>query len=147
MFSLRSQVITFAIAALSAAVVKAESHTVSFINNCGYGLPTLEQGGESIGINENYTYINDGPLTNAVAYLDTGDCGFYGSGCTSFDFTLENGDSSAIYALNGYNVPGGFQYYHGCSGSFNCTNENCGDLLIQEIDCSANNVDIRFTFC
>lgn len=98
MFSFRTLV---SVSLLAIAVgVKAESHTISFTNNCGYGtvsLPLREivtiliwqarfqptlilQGGTVASTGGAYT--SGGPIYGAIAYLQTGSCGFNGEGCT-----------------------------------------------------------------
>ncbi|KAJ7108148.1 hypothetical protein C8R44DRAFT_884914 [Mycena epipterygia] len=68
--------------------VRAETHTIHFINNCGFGTPTLVQGSNVLstgGTNLNFgnarTCIEYDPhldfttngLIDAIAYLQTGE--------------------------------------------------------------------------
>ncbi|KZV63020.1 glycopeptide [Peniophora sp. CONT] len=159
MFSLR----LFASAALLAAVssVSAESHTVSFTNKCGYGTPTLiSQSGSVLSTGGAYTV--NGQLIGAIAYLQTGSCGFNGDGCTMVETTLKNpttagsGSSTDItlIAPHAFSVTTGFGYYSGCDGAgADCTNANCAtafhvstDTQVQ-VACQTDNVNLAITFC
>jgi len=150
---------------IAAAIVGAvaESHTVSFTNNCGYGTPTLIQGGTVLSTGSPYT--SSGPLGAAIAYLQTGSCGFNGEGCTMVELSLYNPDtdnnmiSSADVTLippHAFSVTSGFGFYNGCDGTGNdCTSASCcptgafctsTDYQAQR-QCSSDNVDIAITFC
>ncbi|KAF9047790.1 glycopeptide [Panaeolus papilionaceus] len=156
----------FSFKAISAALVlavigaHAETHTVHFDNRCGRGTPTLIQGGRVLSTGGDFT-IN-GPLTAAIAYLQTGNCGFNGDGCTLLETTLINptspgsGSSTDISLISPhtFSVPTGFGYYNGCNGAgADCTSANCptafhkpDDTHVQ-VACQANNVNLAITFC
>ncbi|KAI5123129.1 hypothetical protein M0805_000832 [Coniferiporia weirii] len=148
---------TFVLAVIGA---RAESHTVSFVNNCGTGTPTLIQNGNVLSTGGSVT-IN-GPLTAAIAYLQTGSCGFNGEGCTLIETTLQNpttagsGSSSDISLISphSFSVSSGFGYYNGCDGAgADCTSADCstafhssGDTQVQ-VACQVDNVNLSITFC
>ncbi|KAJ6468507.1 hypothetical protein C8R47DRAFT_1223308 [Mycena vitilis] len=164
MFSIKAA--TFALLAVAVGNVAAESHTVTFTNNCGYGTPTLIQGASVLSTGGAYTI--GGPLNAAIAYLQTGkwlvvrSCGFNGEGCTMIETTLKNpvtagGGSSTDITLispHAFSVTTGFGYYNGCDGAgADCTNANCatafhssGDTQVQ-VACQTNNVNLAITFC
>ncbi|KAF5355026.1 hypothetical protein D9756_005602 [Leucocoprinus leucothites] len=150
-----------AVAALSAAqVVSAERHTVTFDNRCGFGTPTLIQGGNVLSTGGAYTV--NGPLTAAIAYLQTGSCGFNGDGCTLVEVTLINptspgsGSSADISLIppHTFSVTSGFGYYNGCDGTgTDCTSASCPMAFRKpedtwaQVACQANDVNIAITFC
>ncbi|KAI5115886.1 hypothetical protein M0805_001980 [Coniferiporia weirii] len=70
---------------LAVAGARAESYTISFLNDCGFGTPTLVQNGIVLSTGEAVTV--NGPTT-AIAYLQTGSCGLNGEGCTVVEITL-----------------------------------------------------------
>ncbi|KAJ3500448.1 hypothetical protein NLJ89_g9790 [Agrocybe chaxingu] len=112
-------------ALLAAAVigVRAETHTIHFDNRCGFGTPTLIQGGNVLSTGADYTV--DRPIFGAIAYLQTGNCGFNGERCTLIETTLVNptspgGGSSTDISLippHSFSVTSGFGYYNGCDGA------------------------------
>ncbi|VDB98556.1 unnamed protein product [Peniophora sp. CBMAI 1063] len=58
--------------------VRAETHTISFVNNCGFGTPTLvSQSGVILSTGAPYTA--NGEIVGAIAYLQTGACGLNGT--------------------------------------------------------------------
>ncbi|KZV76447.1 glycopeptide [Peniophora sp. CONT] len=142
------------------AGVRAESHTVSFSNNCGHGTPTLRsQSGAVLSTGSAFT-IN-GPLIGAIAYLQTGPCGANGENCVLVETTLKNpttpgsGSSTDLSLIppHAFQITTGFRYTNGCSGSADCTGPNCpqafhnpGQTGVQ-VPCQVNNVDLVITFC
>ncbi|KAF8993005.1 Glp-like protein [Cyathus striatus] len=130
------------------AGVHAETHTVHFINKCGFGTPTLIQGPNVLSTGDDYT--SNGPLTAAIAYLQTGSCGFNGEGCTLIELTLINPTSpgsvsSADISLippYAFSVASGFGYFDGCDGAGLTPGQNDRQVL-----CQANNVNLAITFC
>ncbi|KAK7687771.1 hypothetical protein QCA50_008990 [Cerrena zonata] len=144
----------------TAAYVYAESHTVVFVNDCGFGTPLLKaQDGTTLSTGGTFT-IN-GPLIGAIAFLQTGSCSDKGEGCTIVEITLQNpttpgnGSSVDINFLppdHTFSGPTGFGYFNGCDGAgADCTTPNCptpfphqGPL---EVDCDADNVNLAVTFC
>ncbi|KAF9445928.1 hypothetical protein P691DRAFT_784589 [Macrolepiota fuliginosa MF-IS2] len=152
---------TFAAAVLAAvSTVKAESHTVTFDNRCKFGTPTLIQAGRVLSTGGAFT--TNGPLTAAIAYLQTGNCGFNGERCTLVETTLRNptspgsGSSTDLSLIppHTFSVTSGFGYFNGCNGAgADCTNANCptafhnpNDTFVQ-VACQVNDVDLVITFC
>ncbi|KAF8872448.1 hypothetical protein CPB84DRAFT_1737614 [Gymnopilus junonius] len=128
-----------------AVCVRAETHTVHFTNLCGFGTPTLIRGPNVLSTGGDFT-IN-GPLTGAIAYLQTGN--FNGEGCTLIETMLINptspgsGSSSDISLIppHSFSVTSGFGYFGGCDGAgADCNNPNCntafhnsGDNFVQVV--------------
>ncbi|KAF8993011.1 Glp-like protein [Cyathus striatus] len=142
------------------AGVYAETHTVHFDNRCGFGTPTLIQGPNVLSTGGDFTA--GGPLTAAIAYLQTGGCGFNGEGCTLIELTLINptspgsGSSADISLIppHAFSVTSGFGYFNGCDGAgADCTNPSCPTAFFQpdqtdrQVACQANNVNLAITFC
>ncbi|CAK5270758.1 unnamed protein product [Mycena citricolor] len=139
---------------------RGESHTVSFVNKCGFGTPTLIQGPNVLSSGAPFT--SNGPLVAAIAYLQTGACGFNGDGCTMVETTLVNPTSPGagsstdltLIAPHSFSVTTGFGYYNGCDGAgADCTGPDCPtafkvstDNQVQ-VQCEANNVNLAITFC
>ncbi|KAF9820826.1 hypothetical protein IEO21_01053 [Rhodonia placenta] len=161
---------TFAVAVVTAAFavkVNAETHTVSFTNECctdrycsqpyllgENGEIVLSTGGES--------YTSDGPLVDLIsdAFLMIrshfiGSCGDSGEGCTVVNATLTNTGSSVSLELTppyAFSVTTGFGFYNGCDGGFDCTSVECTEPYGVSpgpisVECSAPNVDLAITFC
>ncbi|KAJ7166541.1 hypothetical protein C8R43DRAFT_1095044 [Mycena crocata] len=156
-FSLKSTAV--ALLALAASVT-AERHIVTFANNCGRGTPMLIQGPNVLSRGEAHTV--NGPLNSAIAYLQTGSCGFNGDGCTMVEITLKNpttpgGGSSTDLTLippHAFSVTTGFGYYNGCDGAgADCTSGNCPTAFHVSTDthvqvaCQTNDVNLVVTFC
>ncbi|KAF8142358.1 hypothetical protein K438DRAFT_1922583 [Mycena galopus ATCC 62051] len=146
---------SLALLALAISNVHAETHTVHFTNLCGFGTPTLIQGPNVLSTGGDYT--SNGPLISAIAYLQTGSCGFNGEGCTLVETTLSNGFSSTDISLippHAFSVTSGFGYYNGCDGAgADCQEPNCpqafesSDQTYKQVGCSVANVDLAITFC
>ncbi|KAJ6457933.1 hypothetical protein C8R45DRAFT_1221709 [Mycena sanguinolenta] len=171
------------VAALTAIVFAAgqalaETHTVSFANKwalhpslCGHLLrlaavatarsPTLiGQGGAVLSTGGAYT--SNGPLIGAIAYLQTGSCGFNGEGCTLVETTLVNptspgsGSSSDLSLIppHAFSVATSFNYDGACaSAGADCNNANCNtafhnpdDTWVQ-VACQEDNANLMITFC
>ncbi|KAI1786082.1 glycopeptide [Ganoderma leucocontextum] len=150
-FSLSTAVV--ALAALVGTVV-GETHTVHFSNNCRFGIPTLIQGGVILS-NGGTDYVSNGPLSSAIAYLQTGSCGFNGENCTLIETTLVNTATLDSGSLTGisllsphkFSVPTGFNYFNGCNGAgADCTSQNC-PAQSAPVSCKADNVNLNITFC
>ncbi|KAF8142353.1 hypothetical protein K438DRAFT_686312 [Mycena galopus ATCC 62051] len=132
-----------------------ETHTVSFVNKCGFGTPTLIEGGNVLSTGGDYT--GDGPLISAIAYLQAGECGFNGEGCTVVETTLSNASSFTDISLippYAFSVTTGFGYYNGCDGAGeDCTNPDCSlpfgnpSQPFPQVTCSAPNVNLAIIFC
>ncbi|KAF9523718.1 Glp-like protein [Crepidotus variabilis] len=153
----------FILATVFAAVqVFAERHVVHFDNRCGRGTPTLIQGPNVLSTGGDY--VSNGPLRSAIAYLQTGNCGFNGEGCTLVETTLVNptspgsGSSTDVSLIppHSFSVTSGFGYYNGCDGvGADCTSANCPpDQAFHKSDdfqaqraCQANDVNLAITFC
>ncbi|KAH7926148.1 hypothetical protein BV22DRAFT_1033167 [Leucogyrophana mollusca] len=153
---------TLALMIFSALIsgARAESHTITFTNNCKYGTPTLVQNGNILSTGGAYT--NDGPIEAAIAYLQTGACGLNGESCTMVETTLVNpttagsGSSTDITLIppHEFSVTTGFGYYNGCDGAgADCTDADCttafhsSDQTWVQVPCQADNVDLAITFC
>ncbi|KLO16767.1 glycopeptide [Schizopora paradoxa] len=151
--------IALAVAA-AIAVVNAETHTVHFQNNCGFGTPTLVQNGNILSTGGDFT--SNGPLISAIAYLQTGGCGLNGEGCTLIETTLVNptspgsGSSTDISLIppHTFSVTSGFGYFDGCDGAgADCTSPSCStafmnpDQTNRQVACQSDNVNLAITFC
>ncbi|KZV61346.1 hypothetical protein PENSPDRAFT_678587 [Peniophora sp. CONT] len=147
----------FLVAAFAAiSSVRAESHTITFTNNCGYGTPTLSQNFNVLSTGAPYTA--NGPFEAAIAYLDTGNCGFDGSDCLIVETTLKNGAVSStdlsLISPHTFSATTGFGYYSGCDGSgAQCSGSDCStafhsstDYQVQ-VQCQSDNVNLAITFC
>ncbi|KAJ7605191.1 glycopeptide [Roridomyces roridus] len=145
--------------AFAVSAVRGESHTVTFVNKCGKGMPRLIQGSSTLSTGAAHTV--NGPLIGAIAYLQTGSCGFNGESCTMVETTLKNpttpgsGSSTDItlIAPHKFSVTTGFKYTNGCSTGADCTSASCKtafhvstDTQVQ-VACQANNVNLEITFC
>ncbi|KAF8171036.1 hypothetical protein K438DRAFT_1773443 [Mycena galopus ATCC 62051] len=127
------KVAVLAVIAIVAGQALAESHTVTFDNHCGRGTPMLiGQGGQTLSTGGAYT--SNGPLIGAIAYLQTGSCGFNGEGCTLVETTLVNpsapgsGSSTDLSLIppHSFSVTTGFGYTGGCApAGADCNNANC----------------------
>ncbi|KAF9254736.1 hypothetical protein L218DRAFT_1009356 [Marasmius fiardii PR-910] len=150
-----------AVAAL-AGTAAAERHTITMINRCGRGTPTLVRQGNIVSTGAPYTANEAIPAT--IAFLQTGECDrLNGSGCMTCELTLKNPDPNApgsgssvdismIPPLK-FNVPISFQYTGGCSNGASCPDPNCHDAFRTPTDyfaqraCQANDVNLQITFC
>ncbi|KAI5115141.1 hypothetical protein M0805_008175 [Coniferiporia weirii] len=139
---------------------RAESHEVVFTNKCGYGTPMLIQGPNVLSTGQSVT-IN-GPLISAIAYLQTGSCGFNGEGCTLIETTLQNptspgsGSSTDISLIppHAFSVASGFGYFSGCDGAgADCTYAGCPTAFYEpddttvQVACQVDNVNLAISFC
>ncbi|KAI0081909.1 hypothetical protein K474DRAFT_1013834 [Panus rudis PR-1116 ss-1] len=148
--------------AAGAAVSAAEQHIVRFQNSCGRGTPTLIQGAKTLSTGKDFT--SNGPLISAIAYLQTGQCGFNGEKCATIELTLKDPDPgspgsgssvdiSLIPPLS-LNVPVSFSYFGGCDGTgASCETNGCksafakpDDTFVQ-VACQTKNVNVLVTFC
>jgi len=150
---------TVGFVAAVAAGVMGESHTVTFQNRCGRGTPQLIQAGNVLSSGAPFT--SNGPLSAAIAYLQTGQCLLNGEKCTTAELTLKNptspgaGSSADISLIppHAFSVATGFTYNNGCSNGTDCTNANCPlafrkpDDNFAQIQCEANNAGLLITFC
>ncbi|EIW85683.1 hypothetical protein CONPUDRAFT_150482 [Coniophora puteana RWD-64-598 SS2] len=150
-------VYTVVVAALAfASNVAAESHRVTFTNNCGKGSPKfLYQGNSSPG----GARTIQGELNGGIAWLSGADgCENNGVNCGAVEFTLQNtGYSQADITLEPegnhlYKYPLGFNFIDGCSDGLHCGSANCAEAShsppqVPLKDCQANNCGIHITFC
>ncbi|EKM58954.1 uncharacterized protein PHACADRAFT_249086 [Phanerochaete carnosa HHB-10118-sp] len=142
------------------AGVNAESHTVTFVNNCGFGTPLLKANGQTLSTGGSVTF--GGSLISAIAFLQTGSCGDNGEGCTLIETTLVNptspgsGSSTDISLIppHSFSVTSGFGYFDGCDGAgADCTDANCPDAFHTsgqtgvQVACQSDNVNLAITFC
>ncbi|KAI0027429.1 glycopeptide [Vararia minispora EC-137] len=140
--------------------VHAESHMIIFDNRCGYGTPMLKANGQTLSTGG--AYISNGPLTAAIAYLQTGTCGDNGENCVTVETTLVNptspgsGSSTDLSLIppHAFSVPTGFGYFNGCDGAGAlCASGSCPTAFFQPSDtqvqvaCQTNNVNLAITFC
>ncbi|KII92021.1 hypothetical protein PLICRDRAFT_172178 [Plicaturopsis crispa FD-325 SS-3] len=147
------------VASLAVGQVGAESHTVSFVNNCGTGTPLLKANQVTLS-SGTADYVSNGPLSAAIAYLDTG-CGENGQGCVTVETTLINptspgaGSSTDISLISplAFNVAISFAYKDGCTNGASCTSADCPDAFHSTTDysalrqCEADNAGLVVTFC
>ncbi|KAF7351754.1 Glycopeptide [Mycena sanguinolenta] len=159
---------TLAMIVVAAGKALAESHTVTFENNCGFGTPTLiRQGSVIVGqgdviLSTGDPYTSDGPLTGAIAYLQTGSCGLNGENCTTVETTLVNPTSPGTGSISditlvpphAFSVPTGFGYLGACSGAgADCTSANCDTAFrfptdhSEAVACEADDADLVILFC
>ncbi|GJE97621.1 glycopeptide [Phanerochaete sordida] len=131
----------------------AETHTVIFVNNCGFGTPLLKANGQTLSTGQTVSF--DGPLLSAFAFLQTGSCGDNGESCTLVETTLRNPTSPGLGSVSdislipphSFSVASGFEYFNGCDGAgADCTSNSCvtafhgpGDPPVQ-VPCEADNV-------
>ncbi|KAJ7176365.1 hypothetical protein C8R43DRAFT_867758, partial [Mycena crocata] len=97
-------------------------------------------------------FRTNGPLISAIAYLQTGACGFNGEGCTLLETTLSNGFSSTDVSLippHTFSVTTGFGYFNGCDGvGADCTHPDCPEAFenseetFKQKGCSAADVNL-----
>lgn len=143
-----------------ALLVKSESHTIYFQNNCGHGTPTLVKDGHVLSTGQDYT--SRGSFSSAIAYLQTGSCLLNGESCTIVEMTLQNptcpgcGSSVDLSLIppHEFSVPTAFTYCGGCDclgascDTAECSNafRNPNDNQVQ-VQCEENNVDLLITFC
>ncbi|KAI6028957.1 hypothetical protein EDC04DRAFT_2898909 [Pisolithus marmoratus] len=157
-----SLVFAFAISFFFAVGASAESHTVKFVNQCGFGTPALMYNGNNVLSGDQYT--SNGPFSG-IAYLQTGEgyCNTNGENCTLMEMTLINptcagcGSSADISLISphAYSVETSFAYYNGCDGvGQTCASPDCTqsaffvptDTFVQK-ECQTNDVDLLISFC
>ncbi|OSX66380.1 hypothetical protein POSPLADRAFT_1038599 [Postia placenta MAD-698-R-SB12] len=152
-----------AAALFATASVRAETHTITFINQCGYGTPQLIQGANILSTGE--PYVSNGPFDSAISYLQTGGCGFNGEDCTLLEMTIANavvagGGPSADISLispHSFSVWSSFAYY-GASGGCDYTGANCAaancpqafyysDETQVQVACQEDDINLLIAFC
>ncbi|KZO97734.1 hypothetical protein CALVIDRAFT_58866 [Calocera viscosa TUFC12733] len=117
-----------------AAVVIAESHTIEFTNNCGFGTPTLVVDGTVVSTGDAYTA--NGPITDAFAFLQSGSCGANGESCAVLEPYLCNAADSGcngsyvdLEITPPYSLSPEFRWYfygNDCAGEgVTCNDDQC----------------------
>ncbi|TCD67441.1 hypothetical protein EIP91_012358 [Steccherinum ochraceum] len=141
---------TLAVLLFIAGTTRAESHTVRFDNQCGRGSPVLLKGGQVLSQGDAYT--SNGPLSSAIAYLQTGNCGFNGENCAIVEMTLGNPACAGCGSSVDISLITPFE--NGCDGSgATCSTPDCKDAFFKPDDnqvqfaCQEDNVDLLITFC
>ncbi|VDC03308.1 unnamed protein product [Peniophora sp. CBMAI 1063] len=160
MFTTRFLLSAAALAASAVSSVYAETHVVTFDNRCGQGTPMLKANGQTLSTGG--AYSSNGPLTAAIAYLQTGVCGDNGENCLTIETTLVNpttpgsGSSTDLTLIppHAFQITSGFAYYGGCDGAgADCTSGSCSTAFFQpddtqvQVACQADNVNLVITFC
>ncbi|KAM5544749.1 hypothetical protein V8D89_001647, partial [Ganoderma adspersum] len=155
---------TVVLAALVDTVV-GESHTVHFDNRNASShaplcSPPVQPTPNVLSTGSDFT--SNGALISAIAYLQTGACGFNGEGCTLIETTLVNptspgsGSSTDISLIppHSFSITSGFGYFNGCDGmGVDCNNANCDTAFHQpndtfvQVACQVDNVNLAITFC
>ncbi|KAF5321883.1 hypothetical protein D9619_002163 [Psilocybe cf. subviscida] len=139
----------------------AETHTVHFDNRCGFGTPTLVNAETLQILSTGEDFTINGPLQIAVAYLQTGDCGLLGEGCTLIEITFANptspglGSSADINLIppQAFSVASGFEFINAeCEGrGLDCTSSTCAAAVRSPeapvVVCLAANASIAISFC
>ncbi|KAJ6549083.1 glycopeptide [Mycena vulgaris] len=140
-----SSVWTAALTVLAAIIanVYAETHTISFTNNCVFGTPILIQGPNVLSTGGPFTV--DGALRGAIAYLQTGGCAFNGEGFTLLKTTLASPSTDGSGSSTDISLTP--PYYNGC------TDANCNtafrvstDTFVQ-VACQIDNVNLAVKEC
>ncbi|KAE9394827.1 hypothetical protein BT96DRAFT_923254 [Gymnopus androsaceus JB14] len=136
---------SFSILASLVAFVAAESHTISFTNNCGGGTPTLVQDGAILSTGGAYTA--DGPIIGAIAYLQTGGCGLNGDFCTTVETTLQNPTSPGAGSSHRHHSHSRPRVFCQCWLCLLQRLRRHWSRTAQVVTCEADNVDLAITFC
>lgn len=143
--------VSFAVMAMVASV-SASNHVVDVINNCG-GPTTIQLPGHGNFYSPgSRTFSGDvnGGIAQACSDIN-------GVGCTSVEFSLNDGVSSADITLippHKFNHPASFTLNNGETGA-TCSNANCGpsNAFYTSTDYQAQrqvngpNSNIQITFC
>ncbi|KZP18287.1 hypothetical protein FIBSPDRAFT_933555 [Athelia psychrophila] len=150
--------VTFA--ALFAGSALAESHQVTFVNNCGSGTPQfLYAGGGDQGAG-----TIQGELNGGIAWLSGADnCQDSGKNCGVVEFSLQNtgysqADISLEVGTNGewgnhlWTYPLSFNFINGCSNGLDCPASGCSTASYTPTQvpleqCAADNAGINIQFC
>ncbi|KAI1786088.1 glycopeptide [Ganoderma leucocontextum] len=151
--------------------VRAETHTIHFDNQRGFGTPTLVSNGVVLSTGADVTVNGpiEAPADRFAAVLivsPLGSCGINGENCTTVDISLTNaipgepGGSASSAAIDlvpphAFSAVTGFGYYNGCDGAGeDCANANCIAALpgpppktIVPVLCQTDDVNIAIVFC
>ncbi|KIJ66072.1 hypothetical protein HYDPIDRAFT_187111 [Hydnomerulius pinastri MD-312] len=131
------------------------THTVNMTNNCGFGVPTLDQIPSITLATGSQSYTNG--TVQAGAFLNTGYCGPNGGNCTTVDITMNDTISVVVVDLiptHIFNVPVGFTFWSGCDGAgVSCLSSNCVNAIRDPsedsgiVTCSMPGASLLVTFC
>ncbi|KZP08817.1 hypothetical protein FIBSPDRAFT_252756 [Athelia psychrophila] len=150
-----------AIAAITTLVgIVSAQHSVSVVNNCGYGTPMMTgpDTGGLISIPNGYS--TSGDMTGWIIFLQNGSqCGSDGQNCLPLEGTLTGSGYSqvdiSLIAPHAFNSPLAFSYTDG-SGGRSCASASCEcdyDAFCQSTDYGAQvgspstTASITVTFC
>ncbi|KAH8119455.1 hypothetical protein DFH11DRAFT_1501201 [Phellopilus nigrolimitatus] len=133
----------------------SETHTITFDNRCGHGVPTLIQGSNVLSTGQSYTH--NGAFSSAIAYLNNSMCGFNGEHCSLLEMTLGNSGTSADISLipsHNFSDPIGWEYTGACNGNGAfCSENNCNTAFYKSDDtcvqvaCTGDNAGMNIIFC
>ncbi|KZV68928.1 hypothetical protein PENSPDRAFT_502878 [Peniophora sp. CONT] len=152
--------LSLALVLLLANGAYSESHTVSFINNCGFGTPVLLV--DEVVVSNGSDYSSDMSIIKGVAYLDQDGCASGGSeSCMEIEINLSNSSPSFVDILlippQVYRSAACVTYSDGCDGaSLTCTGPDCSEAIISEDDpsgsgavlvCEDSDANVIITFC
>ncbi|KAF7372876.1 Glycopeptide [Mycena sanguinolenta] len=149
---------TLAVIAVATGTALAETHTITFVNKW-VRLPERQNGAV---LSTGAPYTSNGPIIDAIAYLQTGSCGFNGEGCIIVEINLQNpttpGSGSttdlSLIPPHAFSVTTGFAYLGACApAGADCTNANCPAASINpngtpmQVSCQADDTNLVITFC
>ncbi|KAF8559421.1 hypothetical protein OG21DRAFT_1493313 [Imleria badia] len=131
------------------------THTVNMTNNCGFGVPTLDQIPSITLATGSQSYTNG--TVQAGAFLNTGYCGPNGGNCTTVDIAMNNTISIVVVDLiptHVYTVPVLFTFFNGCDGAgVSCLSSTCVNAIRDPsqtsgiVTCSQPGAGVLVTFC
>lgn len=131
------------------------THTVNMTNNCGFGVPTLDQIPSITLATGSQSYTNG--TVQAGAFLNTGYCGPNGGNCTTVDVSMNDTISTVVVDLiptHVFTVPVGFTYFNGCDGAgVSCLTSDCVNAIRDPsqttgiVTCSMPGAGVLVTFC
>ncbi|KAI0819949.1 glycopeptide [Trametes gibbosa] len=152
-----SFIVSVVVAVCVSTHVSAEGHLVRFLNRCGSGTPTLVQGGRTLSTGGDF--VSNGPINSALAYLQTGQCGFNGENCATVEMTLTDSSGSfadiSLIPPHAFNVGSvSFRFFGTCSGfGQTCASANCNTAMHSPDDtgaivfCGQPDVNLLVEFC
>lgn len=124
-------------------------------NNCGFGVPTLDQIPSITLATGSQSYTNG--TVQAGAFLNTGYCGPNGGNCTTVDVSMNDTISTVVVDLiptHVFTVPVGFTYFNGCDGAgVSCLTSDCVNAIRDPsqttgiVTCSMPGAGVLVTFC
>ncbi|EIM91691.1 uncharacterized protein STEHIDRAFT_182878 [Stereum hirsutum FP-91666 SS1] len=157
---LREHTISFIVMALFLLETVMASHSVTMVNRCGFGTPTLDQiPSNTLATGEGEVYTND-TLDSGQIFLNDGTCGPNGGHCTTITAdlgVLTGGSSSVVVNLiptHAFSVPVQFSYYNGCDGAgVSCLTSSC-EYAIRDppetsgiVNCTDTTASVEVIFC